>query len=170
MDELNGLNEIPKRCISISKKFERAINKYGSMIDIIMLTEGEPESQYDILYGQSEFDVAEDIHMKVLLLINPAEETYKDMHLEVNGDAVMVCMSYTVQDIGLIGNTLNDYLRIPEVLVGNHVKFGNLIYRIDEVKQTDIFMGFPLVAQCALNLYDSGKGGGYGGMSINSYR
>lgn len=149
-DELNGRNTIPKRCIDISNKFIRAIDKYGVMVNLMVLTESEPENQYELLYGQSEPKVAEDLQYKALLTMNPPEDTYKDLHFETRGDAMLSFMAYSMQKVGLIGDSLLDYLNIPTMLVGNYIRVGNDHYRIDECKQTDVFMGFPLHQLCSL--------------------
>lgn len=149
-DELNGRNTIPKRCIDISNKFIRAIDKYGVMVNLMTLVENEPENKYELIYGQSEPKVAEDIQYKALLTMNPPEDTYKDLHFETRGDAMLSFMAYSMQKIGLIGDSLLDYLNIPTMLVGNYIRVGNDHYRIDECKQTDVFMGFPLHQLCSL--------------------
>lgn len=155
MDIKNGANVLPKKCISISEKFIKAIDKYGTMINLMVLKESEPQNQYELLYGQAEPTVAEDLQFKILLTMNPPEDTYKDAHLELRGDAIMSFMAYSMQKIGLIGNTLLDYLSIPKMLIGNHIRMGNDYYRIDEVKQTDVFMGFPLHQICVLTFVET---------------
>lgn len=154
-DENNGKNTIPKRCIDISNKFIRAIDRYGSMVNLMVLKEGEPQNQYELLYGQSEPKVAEDLQFKTLLTLNPPEDTYKDLHFETRGDAILVFMAHSMQLVGLIGDNLLDYLNIPKMLVGNHVRVGNDYYRIDECRQTDVFMGFPLCQNCSLTFIET---------------
>lgn len=154
-DVNNGANTIPQKCIDISKKFIKAIDKYGIMINLMILQESEPQNQYELLYGQSEPKVATDLQYKALLTMNPPEDTYKDLHLETRGDAILSFMAYSMQLVELIGGTLLDYLNIPKMLIGNHVRIGNDYYRIDEVKQTDVFMGFPLHQICALTFVET---------------
>lgn len=159
-DALNGNNIIPKKCIDISKKFIRAINKHGVMINLMVLKEEEPQNQYELLYGQNEFVTDKDLQFKALLMLNPPVDAYKDMHLEPRGNAILSFMSYSMQLVGLIGNTNVDYLNIPQLLTGNHVRYGNDYYRIDQVAQTDVYMGFPLHMNCSLTfietLYEDG--------------
>lgn len=152
---LNGANEIPKKCINISNKFIRAINKHGTMINLMVLKAEEPQNQYELLYGQNKTAVAEDLQFKALIIMNPPEDVYKDLHFETRGDAILSFMAYSMQLVGLIGNTANDYLSIPTLLTGNHVRFGNDYYRIDEVRQTDVYMGFPLHQNCSLTFIET---------------
>ena len=128
----NGFNTIPIKCIKISNKFIKAINKHGIMMNFLKLKSKQPENQYESLYGQS-----------------------KDLHFETRGNALIYFMAYSLQLLGLIGDSLNDYVDIPNVLIGNHVRFGNDYYRIDEVKQTDIYMGFPLHQICSLTFIET---------------
>lgn len=154
-DILNGDNTIPKKCISISKKFIRAINKHGTMINFMVLKDTVPQNNYELLYGQREQATDKDIQIKVLFTLNPPEDTYKDMHFETRGNAIMTFMAYSMQLVGLIGNTSKDYLDIPKMLTGNHLRYGNDYYRIDEVKQSSIYMGFPLCQDCSLTFIET---------------
>lgn len=158
-DELNGINTIPRRCVDISKRFIRAIDIHGTMINFMVLEKDsstdEYTRRYELLYGQSKTKVAKDLQFKALLTMNPSEDFYKDAHLETRGDAVLSFMAYSMQLVGLIGNSLLDYLNIPKVLTGNHVRIGNDYYRIDEVRQTDMFMGFPLHQNCSLTFVET---------------
>lgn len=156
-DKLNGENTIPKRCIDISKKFIRAINKHGVMINLMVLKDTEPQNKYELLYGQRKQAVDTDVQFKALLVLNPPEETYKDLHFETRGNALLYFMAYSMQLVGLIGNTCTDYLNIPNMLTGNHVRYGNDYYRIDEVKQTDVYMGFPLHQICSLTFIETNE-------------
>lgn len=154
-DVNNGDNIIPKKCIDTSNKFIRAIDKYGVMINLMVLQTTEPKNQYELLYGQAETSVAEDLQFKALLIMNPPEDKYKDMHMEVRGDAMLELMSYSMQKVGLIGNTLLEYLKVPKLLMGNHIRVGDDYYRIDEVRQDAVFMGFPLHMMCVLTFIET---------------
>ena len=154
-DVNNGNNVIPQKCIKISEKFIKAIDKYGINGNLMILKSSEPQNQYELLYGQSEPQVAEDIQFKMLLVMNPPEETYKDLHMESRGDALIEIMSYSIQKVGIIGNTLLEYLKIPTMLLGNHIRFGNDYYRVDEVRETDVFMGFPLHLICNVTVMET---------------
>lgn len=151
----NGFNTMPIKCIKISNKFIKAINKHGIMMNFLKLKSKQPENQYESLYGQSKPLIEKDIQFKVLLNVNPSEDVYKDLHFETRGNALIYFMAYSLQLLGLIGDSLNDYVDIPNVLIGNHVRFGNDYYRIDEVKQTDIYMGFPLHQICSLTFIET---------------
>lgn len=169
---------MPKKCIRISERFMRAINKYGNSIELNVLKKSEPKNQYEFLYGQSVPDVDEIMQFKSLLRLNPPESSYKDLHLETRGDAVLLFMAYSMQEIGIIDNTLDSYFSIPNIIIGNHVVIGENHYRIDEVKQTNLFMEFPLVVECSLKLVDdeipieeekpdSGEESGVGDCDVN---
>lgn len=154
-DKNNGNNTIPKKCIDISNKFIKAIDKFGIFTNLMILKSSEPENHYELLYGQAKQQIADDIQFKVLLQMNPPEDVYKDLHMEIHGDAIVEIMSYSIQKVGIIGNTLLDYFNIPTMLLGNHLRFGNDYYRIDEVKQTDVFMGFPLHLLCVVTFIET---------------
>lgn len=154
-DIKNGSNIITDKCIRISKRFIRSIDRNGIMINLVVLKSTEPTNQYELLYGQSEMAADKDLQFKAVLMMNPPEQAYKDLHMEYKGNALLGIMSYSMQLVGLIDGSLLGYLSIPRQLLGNHVRIGNDYYRIDEVAATSVFQGFPLYHACSLSYIET---------------
>lgn len=155
---------ITKKCINISKKFIKAMQKYGIAFELVEQVTSEPQNDYELIYGQRTLKEGSTYKIHGLITVNPSEKVYKDMHLNAHGDAIIEFMTYSLQEVNFIGNTLLDYQTIPDKILGYHVKAGNDEYRIDECKAINgVFQGFPLHMVLSLSyidkpLYEDDKG------------
>lgn len=142
-----------KRCTRISNSGLRAIRKHCRQVDFYTLDALEPKDDYERLYNENK--VIENVKMTLSCIYqqNPAEKAFLDAQLNPQGDAIIMGMTRELEDLGVIGSETEDYVRIPEVMLGCHVRVDGLRYRIIQCVITSYLEGYPLMYSISLN-YD----------------
>lgn len=141
-----------KRCKRISNYGRRAIKKHCREVSFRCLTEAKPTDDYERLYG--EYKVIESVAMTLHCIYqqNPTEKMYEDAQLKAQGDAIIMGMSFELEELGIIGTETDDYIKIPTVVAACHVKIDSLRYTIAEVTMTSFLEGYPLMYSMSLKL------------------
>lgn len=139
-----------KKCKRISNSGLRAIRKYCRSVDFLTLDALEPKDEYDRLYNENQ--VIENVKMTLSCIYqqNPAEKAFLDASLNPQGNAIIIGMTRELEDLGVIGTETSDYIRIPDTMLGCHVRVDGLRYRIIQCVMTSYLEGYPLMYSISL--------------------
>lgn len=144
-----------KRCVRVSKSGLRAITKNCRTVSFHTLEPLEPKSEYDRLYNENQ--VIENVLVKLNCIYhqNPSEDMFKDCQLNPQGDAIIIGMTYELEQQELIGTETDDYIHIPDKLLACHVKVDTLQYKVNQITLTSFLEGYPLTYSMSLSLDDT---------------
>lgn len=146
---MSGMSE---RCKRISKKGIAAMTKHGRIVKFCSLTTQPAKDEYQRLYNENETTENELMTLNCLYTQKPSEKVFKDNELNPQGDAVVSLMTYQLEQLNIIGETLDDYNRVAQMILGCRVVVDTLRYTVIQCVTTSVLEGYPLQLAMSLNL------------------